>query len=118
VPFYSDEEIAAMTPEQRQVTYGLVIQSMMAEVMAGLWAGKLPSDPRVWLSWNWFNVDAQGRQDIADEQARSWDRIQEIEIESAARCAETEESTVSIIVSQAGFERARKAPRAPSENHD
>ncbi len=114
MPFYSDADIAAMTPEQRQVTAGLVIQSMMAETMAGLWAGKMHSDPRVWLAWNWFNVDEQGRQDIADEQERSWWRIQEIEVESTNRRAESGEHASSIIVTQLGFERARTGPTSPS----
>lgn len=110
MPFYSDEEIAAMTPEQRQVTAGLVVQSMEAEIMAGLWAGKMNNDPRVWLAWNWFNVDPQGRQEIADEQERFWQRMQEIEIDAINRSAESGEETVSILVSQTGFERARKGP--------
>ena len=54
MPHYSDEEVEAMTPEQRQVTAGLAIQSMVAEILAGLWGGKMHSDPRLWLAWNWF----------------------------------------------------------------
>jgi DNA-binding transcriptional ArsR family regulator len=118
IPHYSDEDIAAMTPEQRQVTAGLVIQSMVAEVMAGLWGGKMHSDPRVWLAWNWFNVDEQGREEIADEQARSWSRIQEIEVEATNRRARSGEEAVSILVSQTGFERARKGPNPPPPSGD
>jgi DNA-binding transcriptional ArsR family regulator len=118
MPFYSEEEAAAMTPEQRQVTAGLVVQSMIAEVMAGLWAGKL-THPGVWLAWNWFNVDEQGRRDIADEQERSWRRMQEIEVESTNRRAESGEDAQSIIVTQLGYERARKGHRLPrSPNGD
>jgi DNA-binding transcriptional ArsR family regulator len=109
MPFYSDEEIAAMTPQQRQVSAGLVVQSMIAEVMAALWGGKL-QDPRVWLAWNWFNVDEQGRQDIAAEQKRSWERVQEIEVESTNRRAGSGENATSIIVTQLGYQRARKGP--------
>jgi DNA-binding transcriptional ArsR family regulator len=117
MPFYSDEEIAAMTPQQRQVSAGLVVQSMIAEVMAALWAGKL-HDPRVWLAWNWFNVDEQGRRDILAEQARSWARVQEIEIEATNRRAESEEDATSIIVTQLGYQRARTGPTVspPSPN--
>ena len=113
IPHYSDEEVAAMTPEQRQVTAGLAIQSMVAEVMAGLWAGKMTNDPRLWLAWDWFNVDAQGRKEIADEQARSWERIRDIEIEATNRRVESGEDARSILVSQTGFERARKGPTPP-----
>ena len=55
----------------------------------GLWAWEMPNDPRVWLAWNWFNVDAQGRKEIANEQERSWKRMQEIEVESTNRRAGT-----------------------------
>jgi DNA-binding transcriptional ArsR family regulator len=113
MPFYSDEEVAAMPPQQQQISAGLILQYMFAEAMAALWAGKMQNDPRIWLAWRWFNVDEQGRHDIADEQQRSWDRMREIEAEAANRRAETGEEAVSIIVADMGFERARTAP-APS----
>jgi DNA-binding transcriptional ArsR family regulator len=113
MPYYSDEEIAAMSPEERQVTIGLTLQCLMAEIMTAFWAGKMESDPRLWLSWRWFNVDEQGRQDLADEQERSWQRTQEIEAESANRRAKSGEETQSIIVASAGFERERNSPTAP-----
>ena len=67
MPYYSDEEIAAMPPHQRQVIAGLCLQQIMAEAMAAFWAGNMVSDPRVWLTQRWFNVDRQGREEIADE---------------------------------------------------
>lgn len=113
MPYYSDEEIAAMTVEERQMTIGLTLQCLMAEVMTAFWSGKMEADPRLWLSWRWFNVDEQGRQDLADEQERSWQRAQEIEAESAARCTQSGDETKSIIAAAAGFERERSAPTAP-----
>ncbi len=109
VPFYSDEEIAAMPPEARQATAGVILQAVMAEAMAALWAGRMIHDPRVWLAWRWFNVDGQGREDIADEQARSWARVQEIEAESTGRCTVSGEATTSIIVTSLGYVRSRRA---------
>ncbi len=113
VPFYSDEEMWAMSEEKRQVTYGMILQSAMAEALAAFWAGKMSSDPRVWMSWCWFNVDAQGREDIADELARSWARVQEIEAESTARRIESGEDATSIIVTLMGFMRNRTSPTPP-----
>jgi DNA-binding transcriptional ArsR family regulator len=113
MPYYSDEEMAAMTPGQRQVTYGLVLQQIMAEAMAAFWAGKLIDDPRVWLGQRWFNVDAQGREEIADEQARSWERVLEIEAEAINRCAKSGEEPTSVIVAQMGFKRERTGPTPP-----
>jgi DNA-binding transcriptional ArsR family regulator len=114
MPFYSDEEIATMTPQQRQVTAGLILQAIMAESLAAFWAGKMVDDRRVWLSWRWFNVDAQGREEIATEQAESWERVREIEAKSTNRRAESGEDAASIIVASLGFERERTSPSPPA----
>jgi DNA-binding transcriptional ArsR family regulator len=103
MPFYTDEEVAAMTPQQQQIGAGLILQSMFAEAMSSLWAGKMQNDPRIWLAWRWFNVDEEGRNEIADEQQRFWDRMQEIEADATNRRANSGEDGV----------RARKAPTAP-----
>ncbi len=113
LPFYSDEDIAAMTPDQRQALAGLILQASMAEAMASLWAGKLKTDPRVVLAWRWFNLDGQGREDLADEQARWWERAQEIEAESASRRVESGEDVESIIVTLLAYKRSRNSPHPP-----
>jgi predicted transcriptional regulator len=111
MPFISDEQFAGMTRQERQVTSGLIIQSMTAEVMAGLAAGRMHDDPRrVCLAWDWFNVDERGRQDLADEQRRCWERVREIEVEATNRRAKSGEEATSMLVTQVGFKRARQAP--------
>jgi hypothetical protein len=110
--FYTDEEIEAMPPEARQAIAGVILEGVMAEAMSALWAGKMVNDRRVWLSWRWFNVDARGRGDIADDQARHWERVREIEAESLGRCARSGEPTKSIIVTSLGHVRCRRAPVA------
>jgi len=112
IPFYSDEEIEALRPEERQAFAGVILQAVMAESLAALWAGKMAEDRRVWLSWRWFHVDSQGREDIADEQARHWERVLWIEGDSANRCAKSGEATKSIIVASLGHVRCRRAPLA------
>jgi hypothetical protein len=112
IPFYTDEEIAAMPPEAREAIAGVILQAVMAEALAALWAGKIADDRRVWLSWRWFHVDAQGREDIADDQARHWERVRECEAESTNRCAKSGEPTRSIIVASLGHVRCRRAPVA------
>lgn len=111
--FLSDEEMAAMPEEERQEVCRMVLQALTAEALTAFWGGTLTSDPRVCLIWSWFNVDQEGREAIADEQARSWQRIQEIEAEAAARRAESGAEAVSVLVSLLGFERCRTAPGPP-----
>jgi DNA-binding transcriptional ArsR family regulator len=113
IPFLSDEEMQALTPEARQEIYGVILQASMAEAMASFSAGKITNDPRVMLAWRWFNVDGQGRAEIAEEQARSWERVKEIEAESTNRRAKTDEPVQSIIVTSFGYERNRISSSPP-----
>ena len=113
-PLYvSDEEMWEEGEEERREHCRVVLEGMMAEALAGFWAGALSSDSRVFLSWTWFNVDAQGREEIADEQFRSWKRLEEIEAGAAARREQSGEDYVSVTVSSVGFKRARAAPGPP-----
>lgn len=113
LPYYTDEDAEAMTPQERKVTAGLTVQCMMAELMAAFWAGKLHEDPRgVLLAWRSVNLDAKGREDLAREQARWWDRVEEIETESANRRATSGEEPVTMISAQMGFDRARPTAAA------
>lgn len=114
VPFFDDAEVASMKPETKQALAGVTLQAIMAEALAALWAEKMVDDPRLWLSWRWFNVDRQGREDIADEQARSWARVQEIEAEALARHHETGAPTTSIIVASLGHVRYRTSSTPPA----
>lgn len=117
IPFFTDEEMWAKPFETRQQIYGLILQSSAAEALAAFRAGKVSNDPRVCMAWRWFNLDAQGRNDLADENARSWDRMMEIEAESADRRAITGEDGVSIVVSLLAHERARFLDKRPARGH-
>jgi len=113
LPFYSDEDIATMTEDERQVLAGIILQAVAAEAMASLWAGKLHSDPRVMLAWNRIRLDEQGRDDLADEQARSWERMMEIEAESANRRAESPDAGITYVIASLGYERSRTEAPEP-----
>jgi len=113
-PYYSDEDLAAMSPEERQELIGLTLQCAIAEVMSAFWAGNMSNDPRFWLSWRWFNVDEQGRQDLADELQSSWERVQEIEVESTNRRSNSDEPAQSVVIASTGFRRERTAPSPPT----
>jgi DNA-binding transcriptional ArsR family regulator len=113
LPFYSDEDWAAMTAEERQVTSALILQASMAEALASLWAGKFHGDPHVMVAWNRIHLDEQGRKDLADEQGRSWERMKEIEAEAATRRAESGEPGVTYVITSLGFERSRTGAPPP-----
>lgn len=117
LPFVTDEEAEALPPEVKQEYAAVILQAIMAEGLASLWADKLNLDPSVRMLWRWFNLDAQGRQELADEQRESWERIVEIECRAAARRAESGEKATSMIAVTLGFERSRPVgTTAPAEH--
>jgi DNA-binding transcriptional ArsR family regulator len=115
IPVYSQEAAEAMTPVQQQMTVGAILQSGVAEELAGLYEGKL-RDPRSCLYWDWFHVDQQGREDMEAENIRYLERVREIEVESANRRAESNEESTSMLLKLSVFERARRAPEKRSSS--
>jgi predicted ArsR family transcriptional regulator len=113
LPRFSDEEFAAMDRADRQILCAIAVQAATAEAMASLWAGKMVADPRVFLAWNRINLDKQGRDDLADEEATSWGRKEEIEAESANRRAKTGESGTSYVITSMGYARSRSSAPDP-----
>ena len=115
---YDDEEMAAWSHKERQEFYGAILQASMAEVMSSFYAGKISEDPRSVMLWKWFNVDQQGRDEIADEQTESWNRLRDIETRATERCEKTGEETTSLIVTSLGYPRARDCPIDPKDIRD
>jgi len=114
--FVSDEDLRDLSEEQCEEVARIVLQSLIAEALGSFWAGCLHNDPRSFLCWNWFNVDEKGREEIAEEQVQSFQRICKIEEEAAARCERTGEERVSVVVAGLGFKRSRMAPTRENEH--
>jgi hypothetical protein len=104
LPFVSDEEAESLPVEARQQYAAVILQALMAEGLAALWAGKMTSDP-VWMSWRWFNLDEQGQRDAQEAQHEFWARIKAIDADTANRVAISGEPTISTIIAALGFER-------------
>jgi len=112
LPMYSKEEVLAMHPVERQMMIGFIVQSLIAEVLASLHAGKMSADPAGVQAWDRLNLDEQGRRAVNEEQERHWERLAEIEEESVIRTALSGAKTTPYMVAVLGFERALKAPVA------
>lgn len=102
-----------MSEDEKQAIIGVILEAVIAEALASFDSRKMLEDPRIWLSWRWFNVDRRGRDDIADEQTRHWERVQEIEAEATERRADSGEEAVSVIVTSLGYIRSRTAVHPP-----
>ena len=104
---YQQDEFEKLPFAYRQNITGAIIQSGTAEVMAGFYAGNL-ADPRACCYWDWYNLDAQGREDAEALNLRYLTELREIEVESTNRVANTEEETTSMLLQNLFFERPRK----------
>lgn len=108
---YTVEEFEQLPHPYRQNIVGAIVQSGMAEVMAGLYAGKL-ADPRACVFWDWYNLDEKGRADADALTERYLEDLREIEVEATNRAATTGVPTTSMLLDITFFERPRKgAPR-------
>jgi DNA-binding transcriptional ArsR family regulator len=114
--FLSDEEMRELSEDERKEVCRILLQGLTAEALAAFWSGDLPNDPRLFISWNWFNVDAQGRAEIAEEQVRSWRRILEIEKEAGERCANSGDKPFSLMVAGLSYPRWRWAAKADNKH--
>lgn len=112
IPEYSQEAAEAMTPLEQQMTVAAVLQSGVAEEMAGLYHGKL-RDPRSCLYWDWFHVDQEGREELEGLTIRYLEGARKVEAKSANRRALSTEDSTSMLLKLSVFERARKAPTKP-----
>ncbi len=113
VPFISDEDAAKMTPENKQISAALILQASQAEALAALWAGRLSSDPHVWMAWEPICLSQHGRLKLAGEMQRNWDAVKEIAAEDVNHRARTKEEGKKMIVATFGYERARSEPHEP-----
>jgi DNA-binding transcriptional ArsR family regulator len=117
LPFFSDEDVAAMTIADRQALYAMIVQAASAEALASLWAGKMARDPRAMLAWNRINLDRQGRDELAEEEIASWRRKHEIEVRSTNRRAESGNDGATYVIVSFGFERSRTAAPIPLDDN-
>lgn len=113
LPFYTEDDWRNMTMAERQVTSALILQAAWAEAISSLYAGKFHSDPRVAVIWNRILLDPAGRLELANEQKRSWETIQQIEADAAHRRVGSGEVGVSYVVTSLGYERSRTSAPDP-----
>jgi hypothetical protein len=96
----------------RQNIAGAILNSGIAEILAGFHAGKL-AEPRAHEYWDWYNLDERGQDDADALTHRFLRDIREIEDESLARAADSGEETTSRVLELFFFERTRKAGDRP-----
>jgi DNA-binding HxlR family transcriptional regulator len=109
------EGMADMTAAEQRVTVGLALQNAIAEHLAAFRAGAMNGDDQnLVLMWDWFNLDAEGREEVRREEEASWGRKKAIEARSAARRIQSGEPPVSVMVSSISHPRVRPAPKSAS----
>lgn len=106
-PELSDEEWEATPDPRRRKIVAAVFRNLIAEGLSAIRAGKMSADRFLRLSWKSMNFDAQARQEAADEQRESLERLKKIEEGAAHRMSESGEKGVSTVIAVLGFTRSR-----------
>jgi predicted transcriptional regulator len=117
IPEITKAEAEKMTEMELQLIAGVIVQSGTAELMAALRKRTLAS-ARTILSWDMYDVDEQGREDIEEDCTRLLERLMEVQCESVERVGVSNEETTPMVVNLAAFRRAReiRVPKArPSD---
>lgn len=109
-PELSDDEWELLPDRSRRKIVAAVFRNLIAEGLSAIRSGKMSADRHLWLSWKSMNFDAQGRQEAADEQRASFERLQQIEAASNKRMSKSGEKGISTIISVLGFTRSRNVP--------
>jgi DNA-binding HxlR family transcriptional regulator len=109
---YTAEEFERLHPAERQTIVGAILNSGIAEVLAGFHAGKL-AEPGAHVYWDWYNVDEKGRDDADALTHRYLRGLQKIEDASIARAEASGEETTSMLLKLLLFERPRKGADRP-----
>ncbi len=103
----------AMSPTNRQVESALILQATWTEALSALTEGKFHEDPDVVNVWNRIPLDQQGRADLLDELEASWERIENVEADSASRRVKNDDPGKRYIAAVFGYRRVRNSPPAP-----
>jgi DNA-binding transcriptional ArsR family regulator len=115
LPYVDEETYRAMPRKLRRELCSLIIQAIMAEVLASLRAKKIEDDDDVRLSWQRLCVDAEGEQEVATELKECAERLFDIQARNAARLAESKKIGVTRVVALMAFERSR--PGRPDDGY-
>jgi hypothetical protein len=114
--FVSDEQAEQLSDEANNEIAAYILQAIMAEALASLWAGKLNARQRkVWAGWRAMNLDAQGQEELHEEKVDHYQRVLDIEARAADRLAESGETGTPTITASLSFERSREK-RAPVQS--
>lgn len=114
LPYITDEAYRNMSLEERRDVNGVTVQSITTETLSSFRSGKMESDEHLWLLWDALNLDVRGKEEVAEELAESYDRIQAIHGRAANRLAESGETGTMNIVTLTSFERGRNKRPAQS----
>lgn len=107
LPYITDEAYRGMTMEERHDVNGVTVQNILNETLAAYRARKMDDDEDLWLLWDALMLDKRAREEIAQEQAESYERQKDIAGGAATRLCESDEVGQTTIIASMAFDRCR-----------
>lgn len=111
-PELTHEEWMSLSLRHKQELAVIGVRNLFAESLSSIETGKMVTDEDVYYWWKAVPLDAQGREEIRQEQDAHTARILEIEAKVNARLVESQGSLrqVPTVVAVLGFDRGRQTP--------
>lgn len=107
LPWVSPRAYRAMSIEDRHDLNGAVVQGVLAESVSSYRTGKMDTDEDLYLVWDAPNLDAEGKRELHDCLATTFEGVKDIHARAANRMAESGETGATTVVGLLGFERGR-----------
>ena len=107
---YWPEDLAELTVEEHEALSRVIVQSIMAELLAALRAGHLAGDPYSSTAWDRVWLDERAYRDLNEATGTFFSRMYEAAAKSAARAAQSGETLKLYVGAVMAFERSRTEP--------
>jgi DNA-binding transcriptional ArsR family regulator len=107
IPHIDDEKFRTMSPVERRDAIGLIVQTIIAETLASLRAGKLDDNENARAIGRCLRVDAQGKEEVQEHVLEVYEQLVKIKVKSSHRLAKSKKRGTTTIISVTGFERSR-----------
>jgi hypothetical protein len=102
--YFSDEEWAEIPAEERRAISRVMYQGLFARVEGAMLEDTFDSRDDRWLVWRSLRLDEQGWADLSAALHRVDAEVQEIQQDSEARLAETDQEVIPATFGLLGFE--------------
>jgi len=113
---YDDDAFAELSADEKQAHTRLILQSVAAEAFAAWAEGTFLDDPSLWLTWDYWEIDEEGREEEKAEEQRHAEAKHQIRMRSVVRRSKSDAEAIPVVSADFNFVRSRPIGTPPLES--